>query len=125
MVMMVVVMSEEAVVMVMMMVPPAVMVVVMVIPAMMMVMMMIAHELHVRGRILLDAGRLGGLYRPQHGDRIGNRIEQLGIRPRWREAGLIRPRDGGSLRRVERGQARYGANQSDDRLVHVVVLWGC
>ena len=103
---------------------PVVMVVMVVRPVMMMmVVMVVADELR-GGGLLIQASRLGGFRRTQHGDRVGNRLEQLGIRPCRFERSQIRCRDGGGLRAVERCQAGNGADQSGHRLVHVELLGG-
>jgi hypothetical protein len=77
-VMVMVVVVPEVAMMMVVVVPPAMMMMVMMVPPAAMV-MMVSHELDVRGTILLDARCVSRLHRPQHGDRVGNRIEQLGI----------------------------------------------
>lgn len=115
------------------MVAHAVVVMVMVAHAMMVMMVMVAHamvmmmkagEAHPRA-ILVDGGSVGRFHRVEHGDRIGDRSKQLGVRLRWRETRRIRSRDGGGLRPVECCQSGNGADQTGHRLVHVCLLLGC
>jgi len=110
--------------MVVMMVVMMMVVVMVTVPAMMMVMMVmmvVANELELRGLFHLTF-RLGGLYRPQYSDGVGNRLEQLCIGASRSETGCVRRNGWGRLSAVEHRKTRNTADQSNNRFVHEGLL---
>jgi hypothetical protein len=111
-----------AVVMMMVMTEPTVVMMVVMGPVMVM-MVMILHQRHVRiGPCFLPSSSgLGRIHGPQYGERIRDRREQFGERPRAVQRRRVRALDGGGLGAVERCQAGNRAYQAND-FVHLRLL---
>jgi hypothetical protein len=97
----------------------AVVVVVMVMTEAVMMVMMTDTDIQLRDlRIGFILRRSRRVRRPQRGERVGDRIEQFGKRPRSRQsAGVLRSRCGG-LRGADCGQSRNCADDTHDCLFH-------
>jgi hypothetical protein len=122
-VMVVMMVVTVAVVMMMVMTEPTVVMMVVMGPVMVMMMVMILHQRHVRiGRCFLPSSSgLGRIHGPQNGERIRDRREQFGERPRAVQRRRIRALDGCGLGAVERCQAGNRAYQAND-FVHLRLL---